>query len=620
MFERFLCYTVNALLFMWEIKNSFIIILVNMGRNKFWSKENNDMPNLSQIKREKMLHFLETLKEQHNDDKTLMAIHQIEQEITAKKYGLVWEEHEEEADVKIQTHIPVFTEDREKEIIGDPKCDEYNFLLEGENLYSLKLLEKTHKGKIDLIYIDPPYNTKNKDFVYDDKRIGEEDAYRHSMWISFMEKRIRILKTLMSEKGIIFISIDDNEQANLKILCDSIFGEKNFISMAIHKNNSSKNQAKFLSVSTEYVLIYANNINELKRIFPEKNEGWRVKKKGASDVNKKYLELKKAGFSLAEIEKAIKDMYRIPKYSHLSRWNKVNEHGVFLDADLSRANGSKEYTILNPFTGKDCMIPERGWGKSKEELLRLQEEGLIWYGDPNTPPRMISYITGDDFSVPDSFWYYDNSVDTKLIKKIFGKDVFNNPKPIEMIIHILEMVMYKNETVLDVFAGSGTTAQAVLELNNEDGGNRKFILCTNNENHICEEVTYQRIKTVITGLRADKSCYSEGLPSNLKYYKIDFIEKTSEELHDKLLGHMAEMIQLQYGIKADGEKYVIIMDDDEMDEFEKNFNSYKELKAVFINQDVMMTASQENLLSNINTFSIPDLYFDTELREVGELW
>ena len=233
------------------------------------------MANLSQIKREKMLKFLETLKEQHSDDESLIAINQIENELTSKKYGLVWEEHEEEVDVKMQTHIPVFTEVEEKEIVGDPESKQYNFLLEGDNLHSLKLLEKTHKGKIDVIYIDPPYNTKNKDFVYDDKRIGEEDTYRHSMWLSFMNERLQILKKLMTRKGVIFISIDDNEQANLKLLSDSIFGEKNFIAMAIHKNNSSKNQAKFLSVSTEYVLIYANDLDELKKNYPEKRDGWK---------------------------------------------------------------------------------------------------------------------------------------------------------------------------------------------------------------------------------------------------------------------------------------------------------------------------------------------------------
>lgn len=140
------------------------------------------MANLSQIKREKMLAFLEALKEQHDDDESLMAINQIEKELTAKKYGLVWEEHEEEVDIKMQTHIPVFTEVKEKEIeiVGDSDSDECNFLLEGDNLHSLKLLEKTHKGKIDVIYIDPPYNTLNDGFIYSDEKVDGNDSFRHS--------------------------------------------------------------------------------------------------------------------------------------------------------------------------------------------------------------------------------------------------------------------------------------------------------------------------------------------------------------------------------------------------------------------------------------------------------
>lgn len=144
------------------------------------------MANLSQVKREKMLCFLEKLKEEHSDDESLIAINEIEKELTSKKYGLVWEEHEEEVDVKMRTHIPVFTEDNSKEIVGNPESEDFNFLLEGDNLHSLKLLEKTHKGKIDVIYIDPPYNTGKKDFVYDDQHVDTLDAFRHSKWLSFM--------------------------------------------------------------------------------------------------------------------------------------------------------------------------------------------------------------------------------------------------------------------------------------------------------------------------------------------------------------------------------------------------------------------------------------------------
>ena len=174
--------------------------------------------------------------------------------------------------------------------------------------------------------------------------------------------------------------------------------------------------------------------------------------------------------------------------------------------------------------------------------------------------------------------------------------------------------------ILDFFAGSGTTGQAVMELNQQDGGQRRFILCTNNENSICEEVTYQRLKTVITGKRQDGSEYSEGIPANLMYFRTDFVEKESEELSENLLEHIREMIQLEHGVKIDDRKYVIIMTDEEMDAFEQNFSNYTQLKAVFINQDVFLSASQEEMLENVDSYIIPDYYFDFELREAGEIW
>lgn len=219
------------------------------------------MANLSQIKREKMLAFLEALKEQHDDDESLMAINQIEKELTAKKYGLVWEEHEEEVDIKMQTHIPVFTEVKEKEIVGDSDSDVCNFLLEGDNLHSLKLLEKTHKGKIDVIYIDPPYNTGNKDFIYDDKCIGNDDCFKHSKWLSFMHRRLRYAHRLLNDKGVIFISIDDNEEAQLKLLCDEIFGSENSLGVIIQNKLNAKNDTVDIQKNHEYILAYRKKTN-----------------------------------------------------------------------------------------------------------------------------------------------------------------------------------------------------------------------------------------------------------------------------------------------------------------------------------------------------------------------
>jgi adenine-specific DNA-methyltransferase len=366
-----------------------------------------------------------------------------------------------------------------------------NLFIEGDNLEVLKQLQKAYYGKVKMIYIDPPYNTGGE-FIYPDRFQENLDTYLaytgqvndegkkfstntetsgrfHSNWLNMMYPRLFLARNLLKNDGIIFISIDDNEVDNLNKICNEIFGEENFVSMFIHKNNSSKNQAKLVSISTEYFFCYSKNKEFLK------DTTWRLQKKGAGDIAKKYNELKNNGLSLDEINNEIKEMYKRPKYSHLSRWNKVDEKGVFKDADLSREGGKKDYTIINPKTGVKCVIPNRGWGKSYEELLRLQKEDLIWYGSDDTPPGMKDYIDLDDVSVPDNFWYYDNSVDTRWIKNEFGDLVFENPKPLEMLKSIISLHTNDNDIVLDFFAGSGTTAHAVLDLNKEDNQKRKFI-------------------------------------------------------------------------------------------------------------------------------------------------
>lgn len=543
------------------------------------------MANLSQIKREKMISFLETLKEQHSDDASLIAINQIEKELTSKKYGLVWEEHEEEVDVKMQTHIPVFTETEDKEIIGNPDSEQYNFLLEGDNLHSLKLLEKTHRGKIDVIYIDPPYNTGNKDFIYNDTQVAFEDTFRHSKWLSFMASRLKIAKTLLKKSGMIFISIDDNEHTQLKLLCDSIFGENNYItSLVWQKKKGGGNDSRYVATEHEYILFYAVDKENLDNIFIPYGE------------------------------------------EYVTRYKEVDEKGRFFWDTFKRKSGKQYYPIKCPdgtILEKDENGEPISWLRSESRFLSDLEQGEV---------RIIKIK--DNWTVhfkqrqPEGYKprslmteYGTTSDGAAELKRIFNKtNIFNNPKPVDLIKFLVKFSNKNNAIVLDFFAGSGTTGQAVVDLNNEDGGNRKFILCTNNENNICEEVTYQRLKTVITGKRADGSEYSEGRKANLKYYKTDFVSKESDEIYDELLEHMKEMIQLQYGVKVDNQKYIMIMDDEEMDEFEHHFNDYENIEAVFINQDVLLTTSQEKLLKNINTQIIPDCYFDKELREVGELW
>ena len=581
------------------------------------------MANLSQIKREQMIRFLEKLKEQHSDDESLIAINQIEKELTSKKYGLVWEEHEEEVDVKMQTHIPVFSEVKEREIIGNPDSEEYNFLLEGDNLHSLKLLEKTHRGKIDVIYIDPPYNTGGKDFRYDDSFVDVLDGFRHSKWISFIEKRLQIAKQLLTTGGCIFISIDDNEQAQLKLICDDILGAENFVANLVWAAGR-KNDSKYISVSHEYMLCYAKSLDYLKR---EKVE-WKERKQGIDDIYKEYARIKKAyGNNYEKMTIELRNWYKElpnnhPAKNH-SHYNCIDENGIYFPSDISwPGGGGPKYEVLHPITQKPVKIPNRGWVyPTKERMDEIIAQGLVHFGiDESSVPCKKTYLVDNESSTPYSIFYKDGRAATKKLRNLLGVTVFQNPKDVEIIKSLLRFTTKRESTILDFFAGSGTTGQAVLELNKEDGGNRHFILCTNNENNICEDITYQRLKTVITGKRADGSEYSEGLLANLKYYKTDFVSKDSEEIYDDLLEHIEEMIQLQYGIKIDNKKYVIIMDDEEMDDFEKNIADYKDLQAVFINQDVLLSTSQEKILQDINAYIIPDCYFDYELREAGELW
>lgn len=548
------------------------------------------MPNLSQLKRQRMLEFLNKIKAEHTDDESLIAINEIESELNDKKYGLVWEEHQEQVDIEMMTKVPVFTEVADREIASDEELP-YNFLLEGDNLHSLKLLEKTHKGKIDVIYIDPPYNTGNS-FIYDDCMVGDDDSFKHSKWLSFMKARISITQQLLSKEGIIFISINDYELAPLRLLCDDIFGENNFVGHLTWESTTqptNAGKARFaLQKKVESILCYAKN-KELKPDF--------VLKGLASDL----------------------------KYPHIGKYGACR----FEIIEKSDAGAYKRDTMKFQILGQ---YPREGkrWQIGLETAKQLEKDGKVEIVD-GIVKRAV--YPEDEFDkrkfIP--FWshfpadYVGTAQNGKdELNKIMGMPVgFDTVKPTKLIKEILSHFK-SNIIVLDFFAGSGTTAQAVMELNTEDGGNRKFILCTNNENCICEDITYQRIETVITGTRKDGSDYSEGIPANLKYYKTDYIDKTSPDpdynIEGELLKHIAEMVQLEYAVKLDGTNYVLIMSDEQADNFIANDESLARCKAIYVSTAVLLTAEQQKKLSDngIAVFVIPDYYFESELLEVGE--
>ena len=412
----------------------------------------------------------------------------------SKTYGLVWEDKPEAVEERMQEELPVLREVPERALISDSKDAPNHILIEGDNLEALTTLAYTHAGRIDVIYIDPPYNTGNKDFVYNDSFVDREDTYRHSKWLSFMSRRLRIAKQLLSDKGVIFISIDDNEQAQLKLLCDEVFGEDNFVANIIWKHTQqSKNDELHFSRQYNYTLCYAKQKDCLHRFYFERTE----------EDNKNY-----------------KNPDNDPK-------------GVWRSGDVRSPNYRKTlcFDIIAP-NGTVIHAPQNGWRWSEESIKeKIKSKEIIFKQDYSGIIRKI-YLCDQKGRTPENLWEGPRFGTTRqaaaTIKDIFdGVQVFDTPKPHELIMRIEEIASSQDSTILDFFAGSGTTLHATMQLNAEDGGHRQCILVTNNENGICENVTYERNKRVIQGYTTPKGEQVAGLTGNtLRYYKTDFVSRT----------------------------------------------------------------------------------------------
>ena len=450
--------------------------------------------NLEEYSREELIEEIKSLKKQ-------------------KKFGLVWEDKPEKVVKDCETKLPVVKEVEEKAIENAPG-EPTNIIIEGDNYHALSVLNYTHAGKIDVIYIDPPYNTGNKDFVYNDCYVDKEDSFRHSKWLSFMDKRLRLAKNLLADDGVIFISIDDNEQATLKLLCDYIFNERNYHGMItwIKKTKPvNMGSAQYsLQSNTEYILVYG------------------IKPQDRHNYNLPEVSPKDYPFSDERGE------YRVDRVDQ-----RKNIGSMRRDSMLFEMLGVK------PKAGFRWQLSPQ----KKDQLLsqdRLFEKGGNIY--------IKTYKNEDEKkSGLEPFWTHRCDVPTAeaakedLEKLMNCDDVFQTVKPVELIRQMILFASKKDGVIMDFFAGSGTTGQAVMELNKEDGGHRQFILVTNNESQIAENVTYPRIKTVITGNRPDGTKYSDGIPANLRYFRTDFVEKgkTTDDTREALITECCDMIRIR---------------------------------------------------------------------------
>lgn len=526
-----------------------------------------------------------------------------------KKYGLVWEQKTEKVIADFLNHYPYLEEDASRRIINSDENKE-NLIIEGDNFDSLSILNYTHAGKVDVIYIDPPYNTGNKDFVYNDSYVDIEDSFRHSKWLSFMEPRLKLAKNLLNSNGFICISIDENELFALKLLMDDIFGSANYIGCAPRKGRgaaTTKGTAE-LQTLNDYLLIYAKNKTELilqkkiigKRTYPYKDE------------RGEYYIVPLQDNGPHGTREARPNLW-YPIYVLNDNTLTYEEPEQYKEKILPKMHQNKEGrwmwskkkfdTDSGDLLAKNGVVYIKHYYKEGEDQNKYQYEKL-WFDD--------SWL--DDSKLL-------NARGTKTLANVLGyRSAFSNPKPVELVKWCIKLSTNKNATVLDFFAGSGTTGQAVMELNAEDGGHRQFILCTNNgdkgENSvkIAEDVTYVRNKIVITGTRKDGSKYSEGLPENLRYYKVEYLDKapTIDQNCERAAPYISDILQLKennFNLVAEGEDYDIFFNGDNY--LVLILNTFSQEKAI----DKLKEMNKNLLPAKVYTFS----YSRDSLEEDYEL-
>lgn len=447
-----------------------------------------------------------------NDEKaTLLEL------LNTKQYGLVWENKPENVEERLREELPILREDKNRAIVNGEDYPNH-ILIEGDNLEALTTLTYTHEGKIDVIYIDPPYNTGNKDFIYNDSYVDSEDSYRHSKWLSFMHKRLVIAKRLLSDKGVIFISIDDNEQANLKLMCDEIYGEKNFVAKFDWRKKTGANDAKDIAVITESVLLFAKNKQETIN-----SEIWNRDERARKDDRYKYAD---------EYVKTRGKYY----LDTLDRGGL--QYSDSLNYGITAPDGGTIYPNGRSVFVNDGWI----WKWSREKVKWGLKHGYAEFvkssksqGSNYTIKYKVYQLVDNEGNPREDVGRAFVNLITEPINQqgkkdmtdLFkGESVFSNPKPIGLINYLIQTIKNPRAIILDFFAGSGTTLHAIMKINEEDGGQRNCILVTNNENGICEKVTYERNKRVINGYTTPKGEQVEGLSkNNLRYYRTEFIPR-----------------------------------------------------------------------------------------------
>lgn len=516
-----------------------------------------------------------------------------------KKYGLVWEEKTETVVEKCRKELPVLEEIKEKTIEKDSKGP-VNILIEGDNYHSLSVLAYTHAARVDVIYIDPPYNTGNKDFKYNDEFVDFDDNFRHSKWLSFLEKRLTISKTLLKKSGFIAISIDDNEMASLKLLCDEIFGESNYLTTVVVKMShlsgvKMSHLDKKLPKLKEYLLIYAKNKNDLQiqpifekvewgKAFSRYNSFIFWDKENPQDITRWRV----SPLKQAMIESKVDMFNEQSKYDFFIK----NANRIFRTA----RNRSEQFIQLPNDEKFRKITTSTGLGK-----IAYKREEVIFASSK------LKNVNNGEFAPVEPLGDLWTDIGINNLHNEGGVDFRNGKKPIKLIKRIIDLNPNKKALVVDFFAGSGTTGEAVLSLNHDNNGKRNFIICTNNENKISEEVCYKRIKNVIDGYNS-----SEGIPSNFHYFRTSFVPKSkvTDDTRRELIKRSTEMICIRENT------FVKIADNKDFKIYEDGTHS----TGILFNLDEIdifkTKINSENKKANIYVFSLTNDTFDEDFEDL----
>jgi adenine-specific DNA-methyltransferase len=488
---------------------------------------------------------------QGKEKELALRISELEAEIKdlreRKKYGLVWEDKLEEVVTQCRENVPILREVKERRIADDDSPPR-NLIIEGDNYHALSVLNYTHRGAFDAIYVDPPYNTGARDWKYNNDFVDSEDPYKHTKWVSFMSHRLRLMKPLLSDDGICCVTIDDYEMPRLWMLMEEIFGEDNHLgTAAIRINPGGRKTKRSLATQHEYALFFSKNPNT----------------------------------QVAKVIKDVIDKTHSYKQDEAGRWYEERNLRKEGQDSLATEGTDRYYPIyVNSRTGEisstrkfdvkvlpiDTQGQKRIWRRGKPDIDQMYRDGDIFTKETKHGTQLyFRFRGGVDGETPKSFWedvkYSASEHGTQILDDILGNTgCFPFPKSIWAVVDCIKVCSSKKDAkVLDFFAGSGTTGHAVLDLNKGDGGTRRFVICTNNENNICEDVTYERLKRVIKGYVNGRKEKVQGLGGSLAYYKtalvnVEKLQKVPDEAKIRITYQAGEMIAVREDTPEEMEK------------------------------------------------------------------